>query len=181
MSNVKSWLKNRSGFCDWPAEHQTRDRKLVNLDWLSDSSGSLAQHPGPMHSLRWCVGLVRPGGILYDHRGSTVSAGFFEPPVLPSSQWLVGRNMLSDWLNTFETRDRKLVDLGRDQASPAPVTMQSLRFVTGFIRPGGILYPNKQSRTTVATAEDDLLMDVLSTEEDQFLITEDTGEPLGLT
>jgi len=89
--------------------------------------------------------------------------------------------MLSDWLNTFETRDRKLVDLGRDQASPAPVTMQSLRFVTGFIRPGGILYPNKQSRTTVATAEDDLLMDVLSTEEDQFLITEDTGEPLGLT
>lgn len=251
----------RSGFTDWLAVHETRDRKLVNLDYLPvTSSGALATHPLPMQMLRWCVGMMRTGGILYDHQTSQFAGAGETVPAAVNGQWLEQRNILSDWRGNKESNDRKLVSLQNQNAGfvPSPVVINDLRFCvglfrlggilynhdnsrfgsrfiadepegvdsqwllsrgllsdwpadhqtgenklvslehqlegfaphplaigmlrycTGFFRLGGISYPDAPSRTTIATAEDDLLLDALSNEELSMIITEDTGEPLGL-
>lgn len=260
MSNVRSWLGNRSGFTDWLGDHQTNDRKLTNLDYLSSSSGAVATHPGQMQTLRWCVGLFRLGGILYNHRDSQLVSAFVDDTSAVEGQWLEQREDLSGWLGNHESLDRKLVSLQNQNEGliASPLLFQMLRFCVGFqrlggilfdqpqswtglnfdsgtpvavggqwllqrsllsdwaenrksndgklvlletqfegfcahplaigmlrntvglFRPGGIAYPYVSSRTTIATAEDDLLLDAISDEELHQLIDEDTGEPLGL-
>lgn len=174
------WLDQRAAHADWIGSRETFERKLVSLE--SQLVG-FAASPLLMDIVRWGVGLARTGGILYNHMPSSMGS-YFEPgePVGVDGQWLVHRGLLSDWTGIHRTSDNKLAFLENQLEGfcPNPLPFGMLRFPIGLIRLGGLTYPDIPSRTTIATAEDDLLLDALSTEEFSMIVTEDTGEPLGL-
>lgn len=148
MSVNSGWLEQRSGFTDWPADHKTREAKLVNLDWLSTSSGALAQHSGMYATLRFCVGLQPLGGLLANLQESRTS-GFDNPaPTLAGNQWLASRDSIVDWQADHRTRDQKLVSLEHQNEGYVahPLAFAMLRWCVGLVRLGGTLYPVPDSR-----------------------------------
>jgi hypothetical protein len=183
MNARKHWLDNRSGFSDWIGDHETADRKLVNLEQMSASS-ALAAHPGYFSMLRWCMGLQRLGGILYPYQPASVS-GFLEPtdaqPV--EGQWLVHRGLLSGWLAEHETRERQLASLEHQSEgfSAHPLPFRVLRSVVGLQRLGGVLFDNAVSGFVSGSAEDDpLSVDFLVEEQPEFVALKCLGfAPLG--
>jgi hypothetical protein len=92
MNALNHWLEKRSGFADWIGDQETFERKKVELERLPHSS-ALGAHPGLFATLRWCVGLQRLGGILFNHQPSSVSTfvdaaapeAFFAFPQDPST------------------------------------------------------------------------------------------------
>lgn len=174
MPRVNQWPSHRSSFSDWRTDRETERNSRGSLEY---QSLRLASHPLPMGLAEIAVGLMPLGidpVVLND-----LSSTFTVPEELIRDQWLSQREQISGWRSPNRSFAGSMVSLDSQPrtVSAHPLPMEFLDGV-GSTLTGHC--DESRSRFAEASLITGLLLDFLSTEDFRPIITEDTGEPLGL-